>query len=384
MRRIRIIADDKIPFLKGVFEDVADISYFPGDKITREVLRETDALIIRTRTICNRDLLEGTSVKFIASATIGYDHIDTDYCKQRNIRWTNAPGCNAGSVEQYILSVLLNWCLRYEMLPSGLTLGILGVGNVGTRVARAAENLGMKVLLNDPPRARIEGDEGFVAMETIAQQADIITFHVPLNLTGEDITFHLAGDEFFSGLSKKPFIINSSRGEVVDEAALFRSIASGRIKEVCLDVWENEPCIRKELLDLINIATPHIAGYSTDGKANGTMMSVRAVSGFFGLGLENWSPSGLPLPDDTAIAIDCSGMRETEILGDVYLRTYDVRKDDEKLREDPDRFEDLRGCYPLRREPGAYSVRLIGNPYSDLPGRLESLGFSVLETACFC
>ncbi len=384
MKKIRIIADDKIPFLKGVFEEVADISYFPGKDITPEIVRDAQVLITRTRTQCNAGLLEGSSVRFIASATIGFDHIDTAYCRSHGITWTNAPGCNAGSVEQYIVSVLLNWAVSLELDPAGMTLGIVGAGNVGSKVARAAADIGMKVLLNDPPRARREGGQNFVALSTIMEQSDVITFHVPLNREGQDRTFHLAGETFFAGLPRKPLLINSSRGEVVDGQALARALQKGQITAACLDVWENEPGIDTGLLDLVDIATPHIAGYSMDGKANGTMMSVRAVSRFFDLGLDEWKPSSLPDPGNLALVIDCTGMDEMEILSEVYLSTYDVRSDDEVLREDPGKFEYLRGHYPVRREPAAFSVRLINNPYSHLEETLEKLGFSVLATHCFC
>ncbi len=384
MKKIRIIADDKIPFLQGVFDDVATVSMYPGKDINAGLVREADALITRTRTRCNRDLLEGSTVRFIASATIGYDHIDTEYCREKGIRWTNAPGCNASSVEQYIVSVLLNLAVSRDIRLGDMTIGVIGVGNVGSKVARVAKVLGMKVLMNDPPRARTEGDEGFVNLETIMEQADVITFHVPLNREGQDKTLHLASEKFFGRLSKKPFLINSSRGEVVDGEALLRALRTGKLAAACLDVWENEPDISGELLDLLDIATPHIAGYSTDGKANGTMMSVRAVSRFFGLGLEDWTPRSVPAPDNLSIVVDCTGMDETEILSEVYLSTYDVRSDDERLRKDRGSFEYLRGHYPVRREPAAYTVKLINNAFDHLPHLLEELGFTVLEISCFC
>jgi erythronate-4-phosphate dehydrogenase len=384
VKKIRIIADDKIPFLKGAFEEAANISYYPGNAITPDIVRDADALIIRTRTVCNRELLEGSAVKFIASATIGFDHIDTDWCDANNIRWTNAPGCNAGSVEQYIVSALLNWTLSGKLKPEQAVIGIVGVGNVGSKVAGIAKALGMKVLLNDPPRARKEGGEGFVGLDVICREADIITFHVPLNREGEDRTFHLAANDFFNSLEKKILLINSSRGEVVETEALKNALTSKQIKAACLDVWENEPDISSGLLDLVDYATPHIAGYSVDGKANGTMMSVRAVSEFFGLGLELWVPSELPLPENPSIIIDCTGMDEKEILGEVYLTTYDLITDDERLRKEYTKFEHLRGNYPVRREPPAFSVKLINNEWDNLPVLLEALRFSVLETSCFC
>jgi len=385
VKKIKIIADDKIPFLEGVFENVADIRYYPAKDIDKDKVRDADALIIRTRTHCNRELLKGSSVKFIASATIGYDHIDTAYCREKGIQWTNAPGCNAASVEQYVVSVLLNLALTHGFDLKTKTLGVVGVGNVGSKVAGAAGILGMRVLLNDPPRAREEGSTGFVTFDTIVAQSDIVTFHVPLNRGGEDNTFHLADERFFGRLNAGIYLINTSRGEVVDGNALALAIRNGRIQAACLDVWEHEPGISPELLDMVDLATPHIAGYSLDGKANGTTMSVRAVSAFFDLGLDNWSPGDIPVPRESmSLVIDCTGMNETEILTEVYHASYDVKSDDEALRKDVSRFEYLRGNYPVRREPPAWSVRLINNPYDNLPGIFEQLGFSVLETSCFC
>ncbi|MDX1284375.1 MAG: NAD(P)-dependent oxidoreductase, partial [Draconibacterium sp.] len=185
---MKIIIDDKIPYIKGAFENLAEVVYLPGKETTPEVVKDADAIITRTRTICNQELLEGSKVKFIATATIGFDHIDTDYCKQAGIEWTNAPGCNAESVNQYIASALFSWSMRKRIDLAGLTIGVVGVGNVGSRVAKTCEILGMKVLLNDPPRERAEGPEQFVSLETIQKEADIITLHVPLNLEGEDAT----------------------------------------------------------------------------------------------------------------------------------------------------------------------------------------------------
>jgi erythronate-4-phosphate dehydrogenase len=202
---VKLIIDDKIPYIRGIFEHVAEVAYLPGAKITPEVVHDADAIITRTRTICNEDLLKGSSVKFIATATIGYDHIDTDYCRRAGIQWTNAPGCNSKSVEQYVASALMVLTEKDLVNLKQSTIGIVGVGNVGSKVARIAELLGMKVLMNDPPRARAEGPEKFVNLQTILEEADIISLHVPLNMKGEDATFHMADEIFFSSLKKNLF-----------------------------------------------------------------------------------------------------------------------------------------------------------------------------------
>lgn len=374
---MKIVADHKIPFLQGAFEDFADIHYLPGNAISRSDLMDADALIIRTRTKCNAKLLDGTSVKFIATATIGFDHIDIDYCKERGIEWTNAPGCNSSSVEQYIVSALMQLSSRKNLYLNQLTLGIVGVGNVGKKVARVARALGMNVLLNDPPRELAEGKGEFVSLENIKEQADIISFHVPLNNDGDYKTFHLADKEFISGIKRKSILINTSRGEVVDGLALKEAIKNKSLSAAVLDVWEEEPNIDKELLSLLDFATPHIAGYSTDGKANGTTMSVRAVSNFFKMGLDDWSPDSVPSPLNENLKIDCSNKSEHEIISEVYMNCYDISSDDKALRQNPQEFENLRGTYPLRREATSYSVQLINNQYKGLVKALKELGFKL-------
>jgi erythronate-4-phosphate dehydrogenase len=375
--RIKIVADNKIPFLKGVLDDVADVSYLPGRKISPEDVRHADALITRTRTRCDEALLSGSVVKFIASATIGHDHIDAEFCDRKGITWTNAPGCNSSSVEQYVLSVLLNVATQDKSDLKGRTIGIVGVGHVGSKVERVSRVLGMNVLLNDPPRARIEGTTAFVELDRILKEASIITLHVPLNQSGRDQTLHLADSGFFRQLADKTILINTSRGEVVDSKALKTALIEKKLAGAVLDVWEGEPGIDTGLLNLVRVATPHIAGYSTDGKANGTSMSVQAVSRFFDLGLDDWYPPALPVPENPDITLDASGMSMKQVLYSILGKVYDVMEDDRRLRQSPNLFEELRGDYPLRREPGAYRVRIINDDPEAGPV-LEQLGFQVM------
>ncbi|HZH71558.1 MAG TPA: 4-phosphoerythronate dehydrogenase, partial [Mariniphaga sp.] len=210
---MKIVIDDKIPYIRGAFESLAEVVYLPGNKTTHQHIKDADAIITRTRTKCNEDLLKGSTVKFIATATIGYDHIDTDFCAKEGIEWVNAKGCNAESVNQYIASALFSWAVKNRIELKEKTIGIVGVGNVGSKVEKLCRAIGMKVLLNDPPRERVEGAEKFVALENIQKEADIITFHVPLNRTGPDATYHLADENFLQNLGKNPLIINSCRGE---------------------------------------------------------------------------------------------------------------------------------------------------------------------------
>ncbi len=357
---MKIVADDKIPFLKGVLEPYAEVIYLPGKNISKESLRNADALLIRTRTKCNESLLEGTSVRFIGTATIGFDHIDAEYCKKNNITWTSAPGCNSSSVHQYIAAALLDLQRARGFILKDKTIGVIGVGNVGSKVANLAKSLGMKVLLNDPPRSRKEGTSGFVTIDTILSESDIITLHVPLNLSGEDATLHLINDDFISKQRKKIWLVNSSRGEVADTPALKRALQSGLISGAVIDVWENEPDIDPELLKAASIGTPHIAGYSTDGKANGTAMVVNSLSRFFKLPLTSWYPVNIPAPENQLIEIDCAGKNEIEILSEAVEHSYDITVDARNLRNSPSDFEQLRGDYRLRREFSAYTVKLNG------------------------
>lgn len=340
---MKIVIDDKIPFIRGAAEALGECVYLPGNAIRRADVQEADALIVRTRTRCDRSLLEGTAVRFVATATIGFDHLDTDFLREAGIGWANCPGCNAASVAQYVECALLRLEVAGHIRLAHCTVGVVGVGHVGTRVARMAEALGCRVLLNDPPR-RDRGEAGdFVSLDRVKEACDVITFHTPLVPGGPHSTFHLADDAFFrTGLARRPVLINSSRGEVVDTEALKAALREGHVRAAVIDTWENEPHIDSELLGHAFLATPHIAGYSADGKANGTRMALEAVARHFGMKADfRILPPSLPTdyryrPADEA---PCE-----------KLRRYDPLRDSEALKADPAAFEFLRGNYPLRRE----------------------------------
>jgi erythronate-4-phosphate dehydrogenase len=376
---VKIIADDKIPFLKGALEPFAEVIYMPAQEITRDAILDTCAvaLLIRTRTNCNENLLRGTDIRFIATATIGFDHIDTRYCEKHNIVWTNAPGCNSSSVQQYIASALLTIATDFKFKLKDKTLGIIGVGNVGSKVAKLAKILGMKVLLNDPPRTRREGDSEFVKIEHILKEADIVTVHVPLTMNGEDKTHHLFDHFAFEKMKNESWLFNSSRGEVVDTVALKEALESLKLEGAVIDVWENEPEIDPDLLTKVYLATPHIAGYSTDGKANGTAMAVNSLSSFFRLPLVSWYPGNIPEPITPEIMIDGAGQSDEDVIKEAVSRTYKIKKDDEKFRFSPSGFEKQRGDYPLRREFQAYHLKLV-NSSDNVRSLLEKLGFKIL------
>jgi erythronate-4-phosphate dehydrogenase len=345
---MKVIVDNKIPYIREAIETLADeVVYAPGGAFTPALVRDADALIIRTRTHCDRALLAGSGVRFIATATIGYDHIDTEYCREAGISWANAPGCNAASVAQYMESVLRLLEKEKGRTLADITLGIVGVGHVGSKVAQVARQLGMKVLLNDPPRAAVEGEANFCSLQTLVQQSDILSFHVPLIREGEYRTFHLADAPFFRSLQRKPILINTSRGEVVETGALLDALDNEYITDAVVDVWENEPKINLSLLYKVYIGTPHIAGYSADGKANATRMALDAFCRYFGIRADY---KILPPPPPTPVIYAGN-------LTDACLQMYDPRCDSRALKETPERFEQLRGNYPLRREKEAYEIR---------------------------
>ena len=375
---MKIVCDNKIPFLRGALEPYAEVVYLPGAETDAAVVKDADGIITRTRTRCDASLLEGSQVKAIATATIGFDHIDTAWCEANGIAWSNAPGCNSWSVKQYISSVLAVLAQRHGLKLDTLTLGVVGVGNVGSKVAEVGRAFGMRVLLYDPPRARAEGQGAFTDLDTLLAESDIVTLHVPLTRAGEDATWHLFDAARLARMRASQKLINSSRGPVVDNAALKDALKRHKLKGGVLDVWEGEPDLDRELIDLLDITTPHIAGYSADGKANGTTMSVRYLASKLGLPLTDWSASGIPAPEQALeFCVDAEGKTVQEVLSEAVLHTYDVRRDSDALRAAPSDFERLRGDYWVRREPSAFTLTLRGGS-PDLASRLERIGFKVI------
>jgi erythronate-4-phosphate dehydrogenase len=375
---IRIVADDKIPFLKGALDSFANVTYMPGRQINRDALINADALLVRTRTKCDAELLEGTPVKFIASATIGFDHIDTVYCREKKIEWTNAAGCNSSSVQQYIASAIMRIASESDTDLREMTLGIIGVGNVGSKVEKLARLMGMNVLLNDPPREKKERGINFVSLDRILRESDIISLHVPLNMDGEDKTWHMFDNESIDKIRDGVWLINSSRGEVIETEALKNAVTNDKLSGVIIDVWEKEPEIDIPLMHMSFLATPHIAGYSSDGKANGTAMAVRALGKWFNFPLDGWFPGNIPQPSDPVISIEGTNKDDLEIVKKAVLHSYNIMEDDIKLRFDPSHFEKIREEYPVRREFNAYSVKLNGGSQNAVR-MLTDLGFIVQQ-----
>ena len=340
---MKIVADSNIPFLEGVFEPYSEVVYIDGRSINHDDVKDADALIIRTRTKCNAELLDGTSVRMIATATIGMDHIDLDYCREKGIEVYNAQGCNAGGVMQYVFSALYGVAARKGIKLDGATVGIVGVGHVGSRIEAMARHLGFNVLLCDPPRAAAEGEEGFCSLEYLLANSQIVTLHVPL----DEVTRGMADEEFFMMMRPGAIFINSSRGEVVDDAALIHAIP--KLGAVVVDTWNNEPDINLNLLEMVDIATPHIAGYSYQGKQNGTAYAVRAVAGHFGIkDLYDFYPEA-DVPDHEPLLLDLKDKNHGERAA-VFQYNYPVFTDDFRLRMEPHKFEKLRSEYQYRRE----------------------------------
>lgn len=332
---MKIIVEANIPYIKGLLEPFGDVLYLPAAEMTADAVRDADALFVRTRTRCDAGLLGGSRVRFIATATIGTDHIDLAWCRQEGIDVANAPGCNAPAVAQYVHSVV-GHC--FDGNVRGLTLGVVGVGHVGSIVARWGERLGMRVLRCDPPRQRREGS-GFVSLEEIAREADVVTLHTPLTRTDADATWHLAGREFLEEASRCRLLINSARGGIVDEAALLAALDGRRFAaKVAIDCWESEPRVNPQLLGKAFVATPHIAGYSAEGKQRATAMALEAFERHYGVEV-----GGKPQVEAPLLGADVESVEQ-------IMRTYDPLADTARLKSCPDAFERLRNGYNLRRE----------------------------------
>ena len=340
---MKIVADKYIPFLEGVFEPYAEVVYKDGMEICREDVADADVMIIRTRTRCNADLLEGSKVRMIATATIGMDHIDLEYCRNHGITVQNAEGCNAGGVLQYVFSALYGMAARKGIKLDGATMGIVGVGHVGKKIEAMARYLGFNVLMCDPPRAAAEGSDAFCSLEYLLANSQIVTMHVPLDET----TRGMADEEFFMLMPPGAIFINAARGEILDDNALMQAIP--KLGAVAIDTWNHEPNINLELLDMVDIATPHIAGYSYQGKQNATALAVQAVAKFFGIKeLYEYYPEA-DVPDHEPIQLDLRDKTHGERAA-VFQYNYPIFTDDFRFRMEPENFEKLRSEYQYRRE----------------------------------
>ncbi len=372
-----VVAGENIPYVREVFsqlEGVDEVRIVKKGEMTAEAVRDAEILLVRSVVKVNESMLAGTRVRFVATATIGTEHVDLDYLRSRGIEFASAAGSNARSVAEYVAAALLVLESRGVIKLEGATLGVVGVGNVGSRVVKVAEALGLKTLLNDPPRARGEGPQGFVSLDEVAAESDVVTFHVPLEKYGPDPTYHLLGGEFLSKLKPRAVVINSSRGAVVDTAALVEA-RGAKLGALALDVWEGEPSVPRTLFDVADIGTPHIAGHSFDGKVAGTRMIYEAACRF--LGREPAWPDDLPPREELKARL------ERPSLLDAVRASYDIEADHEGLREILRRdsaaeraaaFGEFRKGYRRRREFRNWEVELAEGAGSVEP-TLRALGF---------
>jgi erythronate-4-phosphate dehydrogenase len=383
---MKIVADENIPFVREAFGPIGQVLTVPGRQIRADLLADADVLLVRSITPVGRPLLETSTVRFVATATIGTDHLDKQYLQQRNIAWADAAGCNANSVAEYVVAVLLTLAQRGRFRLRRKTIGVVGVGNVGSRVVRYAQALGMNVLQNDPPLQRQTGDPRFVPLEQVFE-ADFVSFHVPLTRHGPDATWHMVDAKFLQQLKPETYLVNTSRGSVVDEHNLHAVLERGCIAGAVPDVWEHEPDINVGLLGRVELGTPHIAGYSFDGKVNGTKKIFEATCRHFGLSAA-WDPVCLmPPPPHPRLTVDAPSQDEEGVVRWIVKQIYDVEQDDAALRllarQPPEQrgsyFDRLRRDYRIRREFGNTELLLPGAD-PDLANKLRGLGFRIGST----
>lgn len=332
---MKIIVDENIPYIRGRFGAGCDITYIDQDDLTPEAVRDADALLVRTRTRCNADLLEGSRVRFVGTGTIGTDHLDLPWLRANGITAVNAPGCNAPGVAQYVWSALL----RLGFDPAKDRLGVVGCGNIGSIVKAWGESLGAEIWVSDPPKERAGVPGDYHTLDDIMANCRAVTFHTPLTRNGQDATFHLVSDHELELMGVNHIFINAARGPVVDNEALLRRVKADPTLRVALDVWEGEPVINRELLGLVDYGTFHIAGYSRQGKERATRMLLEALQEHSGIPMDT---SGLEPAYNLATAAFPTAER--------ILASYDPADDTAPLRQHPEQFEKLRHDYDYRPE----------------------------------
>ncbi|MEW6195794.1 MAG: 4-phosphoerythronate dehydrogenase [Bacteroidota bacterium] len=359
---MKIVADENIPQVKEAFENFGEVLLANGREISNDHLKNADVLLTRSITNVNEELLENTKIKFVATATIGVDHIDLDYLNYRNIEFADAKGCNAYSVAEYVICSIINIYNNKNILLDNKKIGVVGYGNIGTKISTFAEAIGLNVLINDPPLERISTSKIFHDLED-ALKSDIVTLHVPLNKSGIDKTYHLIDSEKIHLIKENTLLINTSRGPVVDNFVLKDRLEKQNDITTTLDVWENEPNIDADLLSKVNIGTAHIAGYSLEGKLNGTLLIYEKFCDYFGFN-PTWQPN-YPTLENDLIAVNTNDSIE-KILNDTLSKVYNVEGDSTMLKgcsklDDELRgkcFDNLRKSYSVRREFNNYTIKL--------------------------
>ncbi|MBA1240139.1 4-phosphoerythronate dehydrogenase PdxB [Pseudomonas kunmingensis] len=380
---MHILADENIPLVDEFFAGLGEIRRMPGRSINRAALENVDLLLVRSVTRVDRELLEGTAVKFVGTCTIGTDHLDLDYLEQAGIDWASAPGCNARGVVDYVLGSLLALAeLRGDTLAQR-SYGVVGAGEVGGRLVEVMRGLGWDVRVCDPPR-QVREAGGFVSLDEVLAECDVVSLHTPLNMGGDWPTFHLFDQERLSNLRPGAWLINASRGAVVDNVALRDVLLQRPDIDAVLDVWEGEPQVDVELAGLCRIATPHIAGYSLDGKLRGTAQIYAAFCAV--RGLEPAVELAQLMPGAALTELTFASCTEpADMLATLCRAVYDPRRDDADFRRslvgDEARrragFDLLRKRYPARREIDGLGVRITGTNAA-LDTIVEALGARLL------
>jgi erythronate-4-phosphate dehydrogenase len=376
---VKIVCAASLTAGREAFSTAGELTVLPERAITAESVRDAGALAIRSKVRVNAALLDGSSVRFVGTATAGTDHMDLDYLQARGIRWCAAPGCNANSVAEYLVAGLLTLATRHRFTLAGRTIAVVGVGHIGRLVCAKARLLGLRVLQNDPPLAEASGDSVFRPLAEILPQADIVTLHVPLTDDGPHATRGLADASFFAQMKPGALLVSACRGEVVDESALRQALDRGIVRHTLLDVFDHEPAGPLDLMQRADLISPHIAGYSHQGKLNGTAMVYQSLCQF----CENaprWTPpQAVGLPD---LAADATGRTSESVLAELVRQAYDIEADDRALRAGLDvdpvargrHFEQLRARYPERHEFAQYRVALTGAS-AELRRVVAALGF---------
>ncbi|MBM4143750.1 MAG: 4-phosphoerythronate dehydrogenase PdxB [Lentisphaerae bacterium] len=395
---MKIVCSAEMPYAREAFGTLGEVAVVDGRSIRAAHVRDADILAVRSTTRVDRALLEGSRVRFAGTATIGFDHMDLPYLEARGIRWCCAPGCNARSVAEYVAAALLRLAARHGLRLEGRTIGVVGVGNVGSLVLDVAAALGLRALPNDPPRERKErarpnadnrpaATPRFVSLDAVLAESDIVTLHVPLTKTGPDATFHMADEAFFARARPGCVFINSARGAVVKTDALLRAMDRGTVAHAVIDTWEGEPSVRRDLLERADFGTPHVAGYSYDGRVAGTRMVYEAACAFLGKS-PDWSPEPLlPPPPAPRVEAEAAGRDDEAVLDEIVRRVYDIAADDAAFRAetcaDPGKaaahFDALRRDYPVRRE-FRYTRVALRNGTPALARRACALGFRADRT----
>jgi erythronate-4-phosphate dehydrogenase len=368
----RLIIDDAIPYADAIFGHLGDIHLMPGRDIDAESVKNADALIVRSRTQVNQNLLQGSSVKFVGSTVVGLDHIDQAWLSQQGIHFYSAQGCNANSVAEYIISGLLQLAEDDHFDLRQQTLGIIGVGQVGRLVLEKAKALGIDCLINDPPRAQNEGQTGFTELNELLTQADIITVHTPLKRDGAYPTLNLLNRQNLRYLKPDAIIINAARGGIIDEAAWIDTETRANL----IDCWQDEPYINPVLYQKADYATPHIAGHSLEAKINGSTMVYQQLCQFWNIEPQAQWQTHLP-PAPAPLKVPETNNWQND-LWQIVRQAYDLTQDDKAIRSEQieqvhKKFEFYRRHYPIRREWRFHRVAKTGS--SALNQSLQALGF---------